>query len=345
MVAALVVLFLMLVSAATATYVVVHDSGDAITIVNAPSNGVSRLTGIGPEGGMRTIWRCPHNRFCGDVIGAAWAPDGRHLALSLYEVGGMSLYVGLHIIDTKTGHDTHLSGFSDDVSGRVGTRKEFEKLTPRALRDVRKYGCLSPEQLAWSPDGSHIAYACGVTRNGWKTSEIHIMDADGSQARLLHTGTNGAAWPSWSPTGKRLVFATAAVARFHPRTDTEQPDRVVHSAIYTIGLHGGQRRLLAPGTAPVWSPDGSVIAYRSPCGRVRLANPVGEDVTPAGAPAACAGIGPRGWPEWAPDGTRLSIAARDGIYLINTDGTQPTRISNQTGYSILRPAWQPVPRV
>jgi Tol biopolymer transport system component len=229
------------------------------------------------------------------------------LAISLTQYAGHSPYPGLHIIDTATGQDRHISEWTTALS----------------------YGCDPIDQMAWSPDGSHIAYVCEVRRHGYTSSQIRIMNADGTHPRLLSTGTTGSAWPSWSPDGTRIAFSTGRSPHEHLQdVAAPLPERFTRSAVYSVGLNGDHRRLLATdGAAPSWSPDGSAIAYRSACGRVRLAAPDGRDITPRGTVSNCVGMGPRGWPAWAPDGSLLAIATTHGIYLIRPDGSHVRRIN------------------
>ncbi len=299
---------------------------------------------------MRLIWRCPHNRFCGDLVSAAWDPGGTRIAFSLTQYGGHSLYPGLHVIDTATGQDRHLIGLTHDVPASEVTRRQYLALWRQPLPDYRNVGCLDPGQLAWSPDGSQIAYVCAaignngraVIRRGHVSTAIHIIDADGTHPRQLRTGTFSAAWPSWSPAGARIAFSTMT------STNPKHPDGLRHSAVYTIDLTGADRRLVATdAVAPTWSPDGSAIAFRSACGRVRIARPDGRDATPGNSLARCVGIGPPGWPAWSPDGASLAIATQNGIYLSDADGAHSRRTSafstnGVTGRTV-RPVWRPVP--
>jgi dipeptidyl aminopeptidase/acylaminoacyl peptidase len=339
-----IVLFLLLAGVATATYVIVSDwGGGVVSSLNSPNNGVDSISGVGHDGKVSTTWRCPRNVFCGDLVSVAWAPDGKRIAFSLTEFGGHSLYPGLHVVDTVTGRDQHLIGV---FSQRPATAVQRATWLRQARAYIHRYGCLVADQLSWSPDGSKIAYACAVVRNKFITSEIHIINADGSGPRMLRTGTSGAAWPSWSPDGTRIVFSTAQDPREHVRTDTTQPDRVVRSSVYTIQLNGAHRQLVVnDAAAPAWSPDGSLIVYRSACGRVRLATPGGHDATPTGNSDRCSGIGPGGWPIWAPDGTSIAIGTSQGIYLVDPDGTHLKQIAKSGPGNItgsLRPAWQPI---
>ena len=173
-------------------------------------------------------------------------------------------------------------------------------------------------------------------------SEIHVVDADGTHPRRLRTGTN-AAWPSWSPTGSRIAFSTADKPL--TRGIGGHWDRATRSIVYTIDIAGAHRRRLAFGAAPAWSPDGSVIAFRSVCGgRIRLVAPDGRDVTPHSVPTRCPGIGPAGWPAWAPGKRRLAIATSSYVYLIDADGRNLRRLGPSTsgfGVGSLRPVLQP----
>ena len=61
------------------------------------------------------------------------------------------------------------------------------------------------EDPAWSPDGSRIAFA--TTREG--TFFIYVMNADGTDARRLATGSAVEHDPTWSPDGRYIAFARA----------------------------------------------------------------------------------------------------------------------------------------
>ena len=70
--------------------------------------------------------------------------------------------------------------------------KKTEKVTP-----VRETGCTY--SLAWSPDGKTLAY---VMSRG-----IYLVDADGTNRRLLTSGKVYEYAPMWSPDGKLLAYA------------------------------------------------------------------------------------------------------------------------------------------
>ena len=89
--------------------------------------------------------------------------------------------------------------------------------------------------LAWSPDGSRLAFHAPYGGGIW------TVGVDGSG--LTEVSQRGAA-PRWSPTGRQLAFESAG-------------------GIWVINADGsGLRQVALPGRRnPVWSPDGSRIAY------------------------------------------------------------------------------------
>jgi len=119
-----------------------------------------------------------------------------------------------------------------------------------------------------------------------------------------------------------------------------------------IRVDGSARQLLVRrGSAPAWSPDGRVIAYRRGCG-IRLVTAAGRDATPL-MTSNCHAMGVGGSPVWSPDGRELAIAgpvskgwstAPQGTWVMNADGTNLRLVTPSVGFGIggqPRPAWQP----
>lgn len=126
---------------------------------------------------------------------------------------------------------------------------------------ARAGGNFSDSDPDWSPDGSRIVVV-RTPRAG--APELWTMSANGSNARLLRalspaTGVTGDYSPSphWSPDGGRIAFA--AVAR------TRVPGAALYPSIFVINVGSGDERQLTDNdlinTNPVWSPDGSQIAW------------------------------------------------------------------------------------
>jgi dipeptidyl aminopeptidase/acylaminoacyl peptidase len=321
MLAIAAVIVLLLVAVAAATYLLTRSAAAparpkaTLTVIAVRGGPIqaAKILAVGPEGRLRLVWQCPRPVFCGDLTSLDWSPDGRRLAFTLSEIAGRSAYVGLHILNTRTGRDLHLLAKPE-------------------------LGCVPPSDVAWSPDGARLAYDCRHDFSPRAPSEIFTIRRDGTDRQRLRTGTTSAVAPTWSPDGKQIAFATST----SPVTDTPSGStprqRFIPSSIYVVNIDGSGRRLLARDAAsPDWSPDGSTIAYETPHG-VKLISPQGLDLTPAG------GIAPAATPRWSPDGSELAVTANNSLLVVDTATWQQHVVTAETGLGALhegRPAWYP----
>jgi dipeptidyl aminopeptidase/acylaminoacyl peptidase len=344
-------LLLLLVGVATATYLLERTAAvtplDAppgtLTLIDQTSNSVAKIVAVLPGGRSRVVWRCPGRvSFCGDLTSVDWSPDGRRVAFTLTEIGGRSAFVGLHILDLQTGHDLHIP--SAPLAHPLSPTQPDSVLAPLVKQLFARLGCL-PADVAWSPDGRRLAYGCRDDFKPWAPARIFTIRGDGTDRRLVRTGTRTAFAPSWSPDGKQIVFATWRQPVERVQWDTTIPAKHVRSSIYVVGLYGSGRRLVARDAAtPDWSPDGGTIAYDSPDG-VRLVSPFGVDLTPRAGR-----IAPPGVPSWSPDGAHIAVATGGGTVLVDTatwSHTLATATTPGTLFGLGRPAWYPgtaVPR-
>jgi WD40 repeat protein len=244
--------FVVLAAAATATYLILRGgSGDAkpkpgaLTVITGGygPKTPAMITEVRPGGRLVPVWRCPAAETCAEVTSVAWAPDGRHLAVTLDSIGCGCTANGLHIVDLQTGRDIHF-----------------------ASAQAAQLGCLVPGRysgsfggVAWSPDSSTLSFVCATG--------LHLISSDGTNPRRVRAGVE-AGFASWSPDGRWIAFAGITGTRC--------------CSIYVMRLGGpGPRRIAVRGTDPAWSPDGRRIAYRAPDG-IRFVTPTGVDVTPGG---------------------------------------------------------------
>jgi TolB protein len=111
----------------------------------------------------------------------------------------------------------------------------------------------------WSPDGSRIAFV--GTAHGYG---IYVMNVAGGNLHKLTPLTGGwhADWgaPDWSPDGSRIAFTHMAPFLARNGVNVQPNDE-----IWIMNAGGGSRIRLTSNHIvdhdPVWSPDGSKIAY------------------------------------------------------------------------------------
>jgi Tol biopolymer transport system component len=335
-------LFLIFAGIATATYELAKGLWTArpakatLTLINDDGHAFANILAVDTSGRTRTVWTCPRRRFCGDPTSLDWSADGRWLSFTLTEIGGRSAYVGLHIVNVRSGRDLQIPHIRLAHPHAVSQPSSVL----HALADLEKarLGCdIPPGDVAWAPNGLRLAYDCRDYSPG-ALDEIFTIGRDGSGVRRLNTGTRNAVQPSWSPNGRQIAFSTWTSPVETIRIDTKKPAYVVHSSLYVINADGTGRRLLARDAAsPSWSPDGRAIAYNSPAG-IRLIKPNRRPVN--GPPIA----GPPGVPRWSPDGRQLAVGTGMGILVVDPATGASKLVTKAQGAGILgrgRPAWYP----
>jgi Tol biopolymer transport system component len=143
---------------------------------------------------------------------------------------------------------------SDFTSTGHGERNVFVMSTTATGQDVNlatqitRYssGAKQIADLAWSPDGSRIAYTRG---NNAGDDSVWVVNADGTTTFPLEIGGGGAKrHPTWSPDSSKIAYAVV-------KNEPEQ--------IYIASSQGGIGQPLANGKGhePNWSPNGSRIAF------------------------------------------------------------------------------------
>src|SRR3989304_3807875 len=106
------------------------------------------------------------------------------------------------------------------------------------------------EQLIWSPDGRRLAFVGTLADSLNGSSEIFVIDADGSNLVQLTQNEGDDGRPAWSPDSTQIAFRQADL-------DASAP---VDSSVVVIGAYGSGARVLGPGANPAWSPDGRQLA-------------------------------------------------------------------------------------
>jgi dipeptidyl aminopeptidase/acylaminoacyl peptidase len=241
-----------------------------------------------------------------------WSPSGALLAVADRTVGGDRLI----IIDPATGDRTDFGEAAGDVT-----------------------------TLAWSPDGTRIAYGAVPTgtRDEYAAAadgSVHSVTVDiGEQVLLassvgLVSGGETGAGIVWSPDASRIAVTTET--------------RAGENRLYLMNADGSELELLtedvviahtlgSPNAA--WSPDGTRLAYATSDGdHMEVWNaPLDGSAAVVASSAPDSPYVLAGAPVWSPDGTRIAFryspATEERLYLVaNADGTGQAREIDELRY-------------
>lgn len=278
-----------------------------VTVVNQDSTEVRQVT-TGKEPDPRA-----EERGYFEESAPQWSPDGTRIAFIRWYDPGTSLC----------------------VIGVDGTG--FRVLVP----EFDGWG-----QLAWSPDGSTLAYY------GGRAQSIHLVEADGSNDRVL-TGLPSVpeghppTWmPTWSPDGSRIAFTSKDL--WSIRTDGTDLTRITDLPEGEFGFD------------PSWSPDGTGILFSIGGwetsgggggqfgGTLYVVNVDGSGLSPITTDG-------RFWwaADWSPDGRFVAAMGAtptgsadpydwvdSGVYVMTADGSD-VRLLGEKLWG--RPSWGPAP--
>jgi Tol biopolymer transport system component/DNA-binding winged helix-turn-helix (wHTH) protein len=194
----------------------------------------------------------------------AWAPDGKRIAFTSLRDGNKDVYVieadgsNLRRLTDDPGVDSaprwSVDGQIVFSSNRDGQSDIY--VMDHAGQNVRRLTTIGAAgHAAWAPDGRRVAF---VSRSreiigGAYWLQVYVIDADGSNLKMITRSPNSTFVPKWSADGAALAFVVEYYGAW--------------ANIFEISAEGGNLKRLTAGPKfdgrPAYSPDGTKLAFES----------------------------------------------------------------------------------
>jgi dipeptidyl aminopeptidase/acylaminoacyl peptidase len=200
----------------------------------------------------------------------------------------------------------------------------------------------------WSPDNKYLAFLS--SRQGSKGSQIWLLNRAGGEAVKLTDMKRGVSEYAWSPDSTRFVLVVdepdpseadndsdkkdsekdkktpkpIVVDRYHFKADIKGYLRGEHSHLQLFDIAAKKSDVLTPGTfdeeTPVWSPDGSQIAFIRRHGEGDIDKAPNKDLFVIDARhdakerrVTTTTVEEGGPPSWSPDGKSIAYLVGDEL--------------------------------
>ncbi len=253
--------------------------------------------------GLRKLTSNPANDF-----DPAWSPDGRMIAFRSERDGNTEIY--LMAADGST--QRNLSRDPSDDWGptwspdgqvvwncaggqAIGFRACIERADGSGLHMIPAE--IYVEYMDWSRDGTKIVFMSQEPGASGSDPDhnVYVMSADGTGATRLTTAPGEDGWPSWSPDGRQIAFATTRDDCRNSTADDclSSGDIGPFFDLYVMNADGSDQHRVTNKMAQFvdWSSDGRYLVF-SP--GLNVSRPDGSGLT------QIPGAGDALFPDWAP---------------------------------------------
>ena len=192
-----------------------------------------------------------------------WAPDGKQIAFTSLRDGNSEIYV----MDADGSNPRRLTNDPAvdssprwSVDGRIlftsyrGGQSDIYVMDD-AGRNVTRLTTTGASRAAWSPNGKRVAFVGRSPEiiGGAYWLQVYVIDADGSNLRMITQSAHSTFSPKWSADGSAVAF----VVEYHG----------ARANIFEIPAGGGNPKRLTAGPnfdgRPAYSPDGTKLAFES----------------------------------------------------------------------------------
>ena len=243
-----------------------HTEGAELWVVNPDGTAPVRL--VGPIGKTPDTLSDPF-----------WSSDGTTLSYNVNRIGSVGIETinadgtGRRVITPESlqyatspewSPDGQRIAFSYSDGGRGSS---IFVMNPDGTNVSRLTGDdLSASHPSWSPDGTMIAFVVEDLSDSDRLNnfDVYVMNSDGSGVQRLTEDPHLDLDPDWSPDGTEIVFRSRRdpVEGSAGAESENSPDE-----IYVMNADGTNARRVTIDDAvdqhPVWSPDGTMIAFHS----------------------------------------------------------------------------------